>query len=99
MPSTCSLSEMTVIGERLVARFPEANAGTAVQTEALQEPVVAGARRALLILLGAVSLVMLIACVNVAAVWSPSASRATGKRRRYKQRSVRPDGDSPRRRS
>ncbi len=98
MPSTCSLSEMTVIGERLVARFPEANAGTAVQTEALQEPVVAGARPALLILLGAVSLVMLIACVNVAGLVAVRVARYR-QEARYKQRSVRADGDSPRRRS
>ena len=68
-------SEMTVIGERLVARFPEANTGTAVQTEALREPVVAGVRPALLILLGAVSLVMLIACVNVAGLVTVRVAR------------------------
>jgi predicted permease len=57
-------AEMAGIGARLDAEFP----GTSrdVQVVPLHEKVVGGVRPALLVLLGAVGLVLLIACANVA---------------------------------
>jgi predicted permease len=61
-------AEMTVIGERLAAEWPRSNADVRVNVEELQEPVVSRARPALLVLAGAVVLVLLIACANVASL-------------------------------
>jgi putative ABC transport system permease protein len=58
-------AEMEVIGQRLAAQDPAENAGIAVNVEALQEPVVSEVRPALWMLMGAVGLVLLIACANV----------------------------------
>jgi predicted permease len=57
--------EMEALAARLVERFPKENANTAVNLEPLLEPVVSETRPALLLLLGAVSLLALIACANV----------------------------------
>jgi predicted permease len=61
-------AEMDVIGRRLTETRPEADAGIAVNVEGLREPVVSQVRPALLILLGAVSGILLIACANVASL-------------------------------
>src|SRR5690606_27133796 len=54
------------IGRRLEAAYPEANARTAVTVVPLEEVLVGDLRLPLLVLLGAVGLVLLIACANVA---------------------------------
>jgi putative ABC transport system permease protein len=59
-------AEMDVVARRLAAEWPRTNAAADVTVEPLQEPVVSRARPALLVLAGAVGLVLLIACVNVA---------------------------------
>ena len=60
-------SELSVLASRLAAQFPNTNKGAGARAVPLHDALVGAApRRALLILLGAVALVALIACVNVA---------------------------------
>ncbi len=58
--------EMDVIGRRLGAQYPESNKQYGVRVVSLHEEMVRGVRPALGMLFGAVALVLLIACVNVA---------------------------------
>ena len=58
-------SELDVISARLEREFPEANAGWGAVIIPLQELIVGDIRASLLMLLGAVALVLLIACANV----------------------------------
>jgi predicted permease len=59
-------SSMGLVADRLARDFPRSNAGKTMFAAPLHERLVRGVRPALLVLLGAVSLVLLIACVNVA---------------------------------
>jgi putative ABC transport system permease protein len=61
-----SRAEMVGITKRLEEQYPDYNTGTSADVIGLQEQMVQNVRPALLLLLGAVSLVLLIACVNVA---------------------------------
>jgi putative ABC transport system permease protein len=58
--------EVATIHDRLARDYPDANEGVGGTVVPLQEAMVGDSRRALLVLLGAVGLVLLIACVNVA---------------------------------
>ncbi len=58
-------SEMTVISTRLEHEYPQANAGWGATVIPLQELIVGDIRVSLVMLLGAVALVLLIACANV----------------------------------
>jgi putative ABC transport system permease protein len=61
-----ALAQMTAIGQRLQKAYPKVNAGIGVFMEPLRDRIAGSARTNLLLLLGAVGMVLLIACVNVA---------------------------------
>jgi putative ABC transport system permease protein len=58
--------EVKTIAARLEKEYPDANEGVGGTVRSLHEATVGDTRRALLVLLGAVGLVLLVACVNVA---------------------------------
>ena len=58
--------EMVGITKRLEQQYPDYNTGTSADVVGLQDEIVQNSRPALLLLLGAVSFVLLIACANVA---------------------------------
>jgi putative ABC transport system permease protein len=59
-------TESTAIGQTLAQRFPKENRALQITVASLKERLIAPARTALLVLLGAVAFVLLIACANVA---------------------------------
>ena len=59
-------SEMTSLGGRLEREYPQTNTGWSVNVVSLSDALVGDVKTALLILLGAASFVVLIACANVA---------------------------------
>jgi predicted permease len=59
-------AELALIGRRLAEQYPKANAGRGFQALPLQQELVGDVRPTLWLLLSAVSLVLLIACVNIA---------------------------------
>jgi putative ABC transport system permease protein len=59
-------AELETVSARLADEFPDQQAGWTVNVVPLQNQIVGGARTSLILLFGAVSLVLLIACGNVA---------------------------------
>src|SRR4030088_442465 len=59
-------AELDAIGARLGDEFPAENDGWAVRIASLRQMMVGNVKSALLVLLGAVGLVLLIACANIA---------------------------------
>jgi predicted permease len=70
-------ADLATVQANLGRQFPKTDARLAVSVEPLKEISVAGVRRSLWILFGAVSLLLLIACTNIAALL---LSRAAGRR-------------------
>ncbi len=58
--------EMESIAQRLATAYPEANAGGGIRLVPLKEEILGKVSPVIFVLLGAVALVLLIACVNVA---------------------------------
>ena len=71
-------TEMTAISQRLAVQYPEVNKDSAITLKPLIEARIGGVRQTLWTLLGAVLLVLLIACANVANLLMV---RATGRRK------------------
>lgn len=73
-------AEISLFGRRLAEQYPEANAGytEGMTLELMKERVVGDTRKPLYILLGAVALVLLVACVNVANLLLVRASGREG---------------------
>jgi len=61
-------AELALIGRRLAEQYPEVNAGRSFRSQPLRKDLVGDVRSTLWLLLGAVALVLLIACVNVASL-------------------------------
>jgi predicted permease len=59
-------SEMEAIGQQLAREYPNVNEGRSAQAERLQDVMSESVRQSLWILFGAVSFILLIACINVA---------------------------------
>ena len=61
-------AELATIGRNLAAEYPKADGGRSIGAKPLRQEIVGDVRPTLWLLLGAVSLVLLIACVNVASL-------------------------------
>ena len=70
-------TEMTSIAERLAQRYPETNKNQTVAVRLMRDDMVGDVRLTLYLLLGAVSVVLLIACANTATLLLGKATART----------------------
>lgn len=70
-------SEIDIISARLQERYPDSNLNKALQLDELHGAMVEGQRESLLVLVGAIVLVLLIACGNVASLFLARGSTRT----------------------
>lgn len=68
IPIERARSDLGTVMERLAMQYPESNAGRGINVVPLRDQMVRDVRSTLLVLLGAVVLVLLIACTNVASL-------------------------------
>jgi putative ABC transport system permease protein len=61
-------SDLNLVQARLGRQFPQTDKDLAVEVQALKETIIGNARRPLWILFGSVTLLLLIACTNIAAL-------------------------------
>jgi predicted permease len=64
-PVAVAQAEMDTVAMRLAKKFPAENSGWVIRLRPLQQAIVGNVRTALLVLVGAVALVLLIACANI----------------------------------
>lgn len=77
VPLEQAQTEMTAIGRRLEQQFPESNRGRSVAVTRLRDEMVRDVRLMLYLLLGAVTVLLLIACANTATLLLGKATART----------------------
>jgi putative ABC transport system permease protein len=77
VPVEPAQTEMTLIARRLEQQYPETNKGRTVAVTRMRDDMVGNVRPTLYLLLGAVSVVLLIACANTATLLLAKATART----------------------